>query len=339
MRAAEMLTCKERVGVLDDPLPRHRPRPGAEAARRPRDRLPRSGAGLGGPAAADPAGPGGAADPARGRRGASLRARAARGPGPRGLARRLLEPCQPPPRAGHDAARRDPQALAGRGLRPRLRLRRRRAATAGPCANSCAKRPRPPRSPARRRTSCSSSASRTRGAVSRRRWRSRGCPSSSAGSSSWCAGRTPARSSSSSSPPAGRSTSRAEVEANADAIFWTAHLGTFAGDAIADILAGIVSPTARLSHGLPFADGITSGFDTRQARIDRPAVPVVRGSAMRRAAPPLVRLLPRPRRPLAGGLPLRRGLLLHQLRALRLVARHRDAFGRGRHARSPPASG
>ena len=40
-----------------------------------------------------------------------------------------------------------------------------------------------------------------------------------------------------------------EVEENADAIFWTAHLGTFAGDAIADILAGVESPTARLSTG------------------------------------------------------------------------------------------
>jgi beta-glucosidase len=73
-----------------------------------------------------------------------------------------------------------------------------------------------------------------------------------------------------------------EVEASADAIFWTAHLGSFAGDAIADILAGVTSPTARLSHGLPIADGITSGFDTRQARVDRPAVPVVAGSAARR---------------------------------------------------------
>ena len=130
------------------PLPRHRPRPGAEAPRRPRDRLPRSDAGLGGPAAADPAGPGGAADPARGRRGASLRARAARGPGPRGLARRLLEPCQPPPRAGHDAARRDPQALAGRGLRPWRRLRRRgrrppgHARTAARSGRGCRARPR-----------------------------------------------------------------------------------------------------------------------------------------------------------------------------------------------------
>ena len=73
-----------------------------------------------------------------------------------------------------------------------------------------------------------------------------------------------------------------EVEESADAIFWTAHLGSFAGDAIADILAGVASPTARLSHGLPIGDGITSGFDSRQARIDRPPVPVVAGSAARR---------------------------------------------------------
>ena len=58
--------------------------------------------------------------------------------------------------------------------------------------------------------------------------------------------------------------------------------GQLRGDAIGDILAGVASPTARLSHGLPMADGITSGFDTRQARIDRPAVPVVAGSAARR---------------------------------------------------------
>lgn len=73
-----------------------------------------------------------------------------------------------------------------------------------------------------------------------------------------------------------------EIEQAADALFWTAHLGTYAGAAIADILAGITAPTARLSHGLPFADGITSGFDARQARLDRPAVPVVAGSAARR---------------------------------------------------------
>jgi beta-glucosidase len=73
-----------------------------------------------------------------------------------------------------------------------------------------------------------------------------------------------------------------EIEAAADALFWTAQTGTFAGDAIADILAGVADPTGRLSHGLPMADGINSGFDTRVARTDRPAVPVVPGSALRR---------------------------------------------------------
>jgi beta-glucosidase len=74
----------------------------------------------------------------------------------------------------------------------------------------------------------------------------------------------------------------AEVETNADALFWAGQLGTFAGEAIADILSGAHAPTGRLSHGLPIADGITSGLDTRQARLDRPAVPVVKGSASRR---------------------------------------------------------
>lgn len=74
----------------------------------------------------------------------------------------------------------------------------------------------------------------------------------------------------------------AEVKSAADALFWTAHTGSFAGEAIADILAGAAEPTGRLSHGLPFADGVNSGFDSREARTDRPAVPVVRGSASRR---------------------------------------------------------
>ncbi|WP_181164506.1 glycoside hydrolase family 3 C-terminal domain-containing protein [Amaricoccus solimangrovi] len=73
-----------------------------------------------------------------------------------------------------------------------------------------------------------------------------------------------------------------EIEAAADALFWTAHLGTFAGDAIADILAGLREPTGRLSHGLPIGDGITSGLDRRAERIGRPPVPVVEGSASRR---------------------------------------------------------
>ena len=121
-----------------------------------------------------------------------------------------------------------------------------------------------------------------------------------------------------------------EVEENADAIFWTAHLGTFAGDAIADILAGVASPTARLSHGLPIADGITSGFDFA-ASADRPAAGAggagVAGAA---PAPSLVRLLPRARRPLAGGLLLRRRLRLYLVRAFRLVAERPPALRFGR---------
>ena len=128
-----------------------------------------------------------------------------------------------------------------------------------------------------------------------------------------------------------------EVEEAADAIFWTAHLGSFAGDAIADILAGVASPTARLSHGLPIADGITSGFDTA-AGADRPAGGAGgAGLGVAAPAPPLVRLLPRPRRPLAGGLLLRRRLRLHLLRALRLVARA-TARSRPRPARRVTAS-
>jgi len=72
------------------------------------------------------------------------------------------------------------------------------------------------------------------------------------------------------------------IERSADALFWAGQLGSFAGEAIADVLSGAFAPTGRLSHGLPIADGITSGFDTRQARLDRPAVPVVKGSASRR---------------------------------------------------------
>ena len=73
-----------------------------------------------------------------------------------------------------------------------------------------------------------------------------------------------------------------EIEAAADALFWTMHLGTFAGEAIGEILAGLRAPTARLSHGLPIGDGVVSGFDSRAERIDRPPVPVVPGSASRR---------------------------------------------------------
>ncbi len=72
-----------------------------------------------------------------------------------------------------------------------------------------------------------------------------------------------------------------EIEEAADALFWTMHLGNFAGDVIGEILAGLRAPTARLSHGLPIGDGVTS-WDSRAERGDRPPVPVVPGSAARR---------------------------------------------------------
>ena len=220
----------------------------------------RARAGLGGAAPADGARPGGAADPDR-RRRAPLRARAARRPGPGGLARRLLEPRQPPPRAGDDAARRHPPALAGGDLRARLRLRRR---TEGEIAEADGARARA------RRMSSSSSASRTSGAASRRRSPSRGVP---------FVQRRLVEAVRRANPEAtlvvfvtaGRALHiPREIEEAADALFWTAHTGSFAGEAIADILAGIADPTARLSHGLPIADGITSGFDTRAGAL-RPA--------------------------------------------------------------------
>ena len=119
VRAAEMLVCKEGVGLLDGPPPGIGPGREEALLAGPTDGLPRAGAGLGGAAAADAARPGRAADPGRGEVRA-LRPRAAGGPGAGGLARRLLEPRQPPSRAGHDAARRDQAALAGGGLRAGL---------------------------------------------------------------------------------------------------------------------------------------------------------------------------------------------------------------------------
>ena len=256
-------------------------------------------------------------------------------PGPGGLARRLLEPRQPPPRAGDDAARRDQAALAGRDLCPRLRLRRRggdrRAARGAPRGGGAGR--------AGRRTSCSSSASRTSGAGNRPRWPSRGCR--------YVQRRLVERVRRAN--PAAKlivfvTAGRAlhiprEVEANADAIFWTAHLGSFAGDAIADILAGVVQPDgAALARA---ADRRRDHLGLRHAAgAGRPAGGAGGGGLRLPApAPPLVRLLSRPRRPLAGGLLLRRGLRLHLLRALRLVARPTARSPPRPARRSPPASG
>ena len=120
------------------------------------------------------------------------------------------------------------------------------------------------------------------GAANPPRSPTRACRASSAASSSSSAGPTPRPGSSSSSTAAARCTSRRRSSETPTRSSGRGQLGTFAGEAIADVLTGAYAPTGRLSHGLPIADGITSGFDTRQARVDRPAVPVVRGSASRR---------------------------------------------------------
>ena len=182
------------------PDARHRARPRAEAPRPAGTGLPRAGAGLGGAAPAEDARPGRAPDPDRGRR-PPLRARTARRPGPGGLARRLLEPRQPPPRAGDHAARRHPPALAGGDLRPRLRLRRRDAEArdrrGGGARRGGDARRRLPRRAARmeRRVGDAGGAAPAL----------RPAPAGRGGAR----GRTRRRRSSSSSPPAGRCTSRA----------------------------------------------------------------------------------------------------------------------------------
>ena len=186
VRAAEMLACKERVGLLDDPPPGIGPGREQALLAGPTDGLPRAGAGLGGAAAADAARPGRAADPGRRARCALCVLGPLADQEPEDWlgaysshANRHLERVTTP-LAG--IRRHWPEAVYARGCDYDGRRGAARAAT------------RRRRWPAGRRTSCSSSASRTSGAGSRRRWRSRGCRSSSAGSSSWCAGPTPGRS-------------------------------------------------------------------------------------------------------------------------------------------------
>ena len=128
-----------------------------------------------------------------------------------------------------------------------------------------------------------------------------------------------------------------EVEESADAIFWTAHVGSFAGDAIADILAGIGEPDGAALARVAVRRRDHLGL-RHAAGADRPAGGAGGGGVGdAAAAPPLVRLLPRPRGALAGGLLLRRGLFLHELRALGLGARAAGSF-RLRGARRSTAS-
>ena len=197
VRAAEMLQVKESVGVLDDPLR------GTAADREERllavpgtayRELARASVVLLRPARPDPAVLPMPAD------GAGLRAGAARRPGPGGLARRLLEPREPAPRAGDDAARGDPAALAGRALCAGVRLCVRgrggdRGGGGGGCGGDACRRL--PRRAARMERGVGGAG------------RSAAAGGAAAAGRSGCAGRTPGRSSSSSSPPGGRCIFRA----------------------------------------------------------------------------------------------------------------------------------
>ena len=121
VRAAEMLQVKEEVGILDDPWPGTAPDREQQLPRRPDHRLRGSRPRLGrppSPEAARSRDPADRTDP----RGPARRPRPPRPSGSGRLARRLLQPRQPSPRARGHPARRNPAPLAGSGLRPRLRL-------------------------------------------------------------------------------------------------------------------------------------------------------------------------------------------------------------------------
>ncbi len=73
-----------------------------------------------------------------------------------------------------------------------------------------------------------------------------------------------------------------EVEENADAIFWTAHLGTFAGMPSPPSSPESAARPRGSRTDCRLATGSPPGSTLRQARVDRPAVPVVPGSVSRR---------------------------------------------------------
>ncbi len=65
----------------------------------------------------------------------------------------------------------------------------------------------------------------------------------------------------------------AVLEQCADSIFWVPQLGSFAGEAIANILSGKANPSGRLACSLPCHESVTSGFSHRESRKGRPAAP------------------------------------------------------------------
>ena len=65
-----------------------------------------------------------------------------------------------------------------------------------------------------------------------------------------------------------------ELARCADSILWVPQLGSFAGEAIANVLSGKTNPSGRLAYSLPCHEGVTSGFSHREPRKGRPAVPL-----------------------------------------------------------------
>lgn len=66
---------------------------------------------------------------------------------------------------------------------------------------------------------------------------------------------------------------------HADALIWAPQLGTFAGEAIANVLSGRKNFSGRLAYSLPCHESVTSGFSHREMRIGRPAVAVSAGAS------------------------------------------------------------
>ena len=219
-----------------------------------------------------------------GARSAALRARAAGGPAAGGLARRLLEPRQPPSRPGHDAARRDQAALARRDATPAAATTTSTATTGEALPASSARRPTAA-ALAREATHVVLLPRRvaTSGAANRRRSPSRGCRKSSGG---WC-----------------ELVRRANPDAKLDRLRHrrpgAAHPARDRGERRRDLLDGAPRELRRRRHRRHPRGGLqpdrrgsrtacrsptgSPRASTRaQARVDRPAVPVVPGSASRR---------------------------------------------------------
>jgi beta-glucosidase len=64
------------------------------------------------------------------------------------------------------------------------------------------------------------------------------------------------------------------IQQYADAILWVPQLGTYAGEALANVLLGAVNPSGRLAYSLPCHEELHSGYSFRDMRGGRPALPL-----------------------------------------------------------------